>query len=229
MKAREAALIAAVLGDREPGPALARWLATPEGRREHAAYRRTLAALRALYGPAAAAPRPAAPAVYWTAMAAPIGRILVAVSDGGLVRVRFRQREAAFVAELQRTFGVRPVRSATHTAEVVRQLRAYFAGRRRAFDVPVDLRHVSPFVRRVLSATMRVPAGRLVSYGDIARRIGSPRSSRAVGQALGRNPIPIVIPCHRVVAAGGGIGGYTGGLDIKRRLMRLEGVLVATG
>jgi methylated-DNA-[protein]-cysteine S-methyltransferase len=127
--------------------------------------------------------------------------------------------------ELERQLGVKPVRSTAETANVVSQLRAYFAGRRRRFDVPVDLSHVTPFVRRVLTATMQVPAGNLVSYGDIARRIGQPRASRAVGQALGRNPIPIVIPCHRVIASGGRIGGYTGGLTVKRRLMRLEGVL----
>ena len=74
-----------------------------------------------------------------------------------------------------------------------------------------------------------MPAGQVVSYGEIARRIGRPRGSRAVGQALGRNPIPIVIPCHRVVAAGGRLGGYTGGLAIKKKLLRLEGTLAATG
>jgi methylated-DNA-[protein]-cysteine S-methyltransferase len=222
---RERELIAAILGDAPAGATLARWLGTEAGRREQDAYARTLAALRALHGPRAVGPAATVPAVSWDAIATPIGRVLVAVGPRGLLRVGFRQPEAAFVAELERQLGVRPQRSSARTAAVVAQLRAYFAGRRRAFDVPVDLRHVSPFVRRVLTATMRVPAGALVSYGEIARRIGSPGSGRAVGQALGRNPIPIVIPCHRVVAAGGRIGGYTGGLAIKRRLMRIEGVL----
>jgi methylated-DNA-[protein]-cysteine S-methyltransferase len=228
MTRRDVELIGAVLGDRRPGPGLARWLATEPGRRELAAYRQALRALHELHGarvvrrvPGARAPR----AVHWTSISAPIGRVLVAVGEAGLVRVRFRQSEAAFVAELERQLGVRAVRSPTQTAEAVDQLRAYFAGRRRGFDLPVDLRHVTPFVRRVLTATMRVPAGDLVSYGDIARRIGRPRGSRAVGQALGRNPIPIVIPCHRVIAAGGRLGGYTGGLAVKRRLLRLEGAL----
>jgi methylated-DNA-[protein]-cysteine S-methyltransferase len=227
MKRRELELIATVLGDRRPGPELARWLATEPGRRELAAHQRALRALRELYGSPVASRDRAAAAVHYTSLAAPIGRVLVAVGDAGLVRVGFRQSEAAFVGELERQLGVRAVRSPSQTAEVVEQLRAYFAGRRRRFDVPVDLRHVTPFVRRVLTATMQVPAGNLVSYGDIARRIGQPKGSRAVGQALGRNPIPIVIPCHRVIAAGGRIGGYTGGLAIKRRLLRLEGVLAA--
>jgi methylated-DNA-[protein]-cysteine S-methyltransferase len=229
MTRRERELIAAVLGDRPPSPELKRWLATDEGRREFAAHRRALGALDQLYGGRAAERPSATKPVHYTSLAAPIGRVLVAVSDTGLVRVRFRQSEAAFVSEIQRQLGVKPVRSTAETARVVSQLRAYFAGRRRRFDVPVDLSHVTPFVRRVLTATMQVPAGNLVSYGDIARRIGQPRASRAVGQALGRNPIPIVIPCHRVIASGGRIGGYTGGLAVKRRLMRLEGVLAEAG
>jgi methylated-DNA-[protein]-cysteine S-methyltransferase len=227
MKRRDVEVIATVLGDRRPGAELARWLTTEEGRRELAAHRRVLHALRTLYGPQRAERTGERAAIHYTSLAAPIGRVLVAVGDAGLVRVRFRQSESAFVADLERQLGVRAVRSPRETAEVVTQLRAYFAGRRRRFDVPVDLRHVTPFVRRVLTATMQVPAGNLVSYGDIARRIGRPKGSRAVGQALGRNPIPIVIPCHRVIAAGGRIGGYTGGLAIKRRLLRLEGVLAA--
>jgi methylated-DNA-[protein]-cysteine S-methyltransferase len=227
MKRRDVELIATVLGDRRPGPELARWLDTEEGKRELAAHRRALDALRELYGARAVEHARAATAVHYTSLAAPIGRVLVAVGDAGLVRVSFRQSESSFVAGLERQLGVRAVRSPSETAEVVAQLRAYFAGRRRRFDVPVDLRHVTPFVRRVLTATMQVPAGNLVSYGDIARRIGQPKGSRAVGQALGRNPIPIVIPCHRVIASGGRIGGYTGGLAIKRRLLRIEGVLAA--
>jgi methylated-DNA-[protein]-cysteine S-methyltransferase len=220
MKVLDDALIAALLGDAPMSPALRRWARTPRGERELRAYRATLAALATLYGKHPA-PRPV---VYWCALSTPIGRVLVAASDAGLVRVSFGRTDAAFVAELRAALGVTPVRSTAHTADVVHQLRAYFAGERRSFDVQVDLSRLSPFHRRVLLAASRVPAGQVVSYGDLARRIGQPRGSRAVGQALGRNPVPIVIPCHRIVAAGG-LGGYGGGLAIKKKLLRLEGAL----
>jgi len=183
--------------------------------------RRALAALDALYGDLRVRP-----VVYWDAIATPIGRLLVAVSDAGLVRVGFRHTTApAFTAQLAEQLDADVVRSPARTAHAVRQLRAYFAGRLRSFELPVDLGGLTTFQRRVLAATAAIPAGRLASYGDIARRIGRPGGSRAVGQALGRNPVPIVIPCHRVVAAGGRIGGYAGGLGIKRTLLRLEGTL----
>lgn len=218
-------LIALLLGDAPPTPALRRWLATPAGRRERRAYARVLRTLDALYGPATSGRGTA----WYAALPTPIGRVLVAVTEAGLVRVSFRQTEAAFAADLRRRLDLEPMRSTARTATIVRQLRAYFAGDRRRFDVAVDLARVTPFQRRVLLATAEVPPGRVVSYGDIARRIGRPGGSRAVGQALGRNPIPIVIPCHRIVAAGGALGGYTGGLDVKRRLLRLEGALAACG
>ena len=217
------ALIAMLLGDVPTAPVLERWLATTDGKRELAAYRRTLGALDRLYK---AEPRPVA---YYCTVATPIGRVLVAATAAGLVRVSFRQSEATFAAELHRQLGIDVVRSPQRTAGVVHQLRAYFAGERQAFDVQVDLRQLTPFQRRVLAATARVPAGQVVSYGDIARRIGRPGGSRAVGQALTRNPVPIIIPCHRIVAAGGRIGGYAGGLTIKRKLLRLEGALAANG
>ncbi|HJQ83514.1 MAG TPA: methylated-DNA--[protein]-cysteine S-methyltransferase [Candidatus Binatia bacterium] len=224
MTKHDQALIAMLLGDAPAPPGLARWLETADGRREAAAYRRVLGALdRAYREPATVRP------IYYCSLPSPIGRVLVAATATGLVRVSFRRSEASFVAELRRQPGVVPIRSAERTGDVVHQLRAYFAGERRAFDVRVDLSGATPFQRRVLMAAAGVPAGQVVSYGEIARRIGQPGGSRAVGQALGRNPIPIVIPCHRVVAAGGRIGGYTGGLAVKRKLLRLEGALAATG
>ena len=219
------ALIAMLLDDAPATPALRRWLTTPAGRRELAAYRAVLARLETLHGDV----EPARPVTYYCGLSTPIGRVLVAASESGLVRVSFRRSEASFRTELERGLGGDVVRSPGRTAEIVHQLRAYFRGERRTFDVSVDLRGRTPFQRRVLMAATEVPAGRVVSYGDIARRIGVPGASRAVGQALGRNPIPIVIPCHRVVASGGRIGGYTGGLDVKRKLLRIEGVVAATG
>ncbi len=221
MTRHEDALIATLLGDAARSRALARWLETVEGRCALVTYRRALDALGALHGDVQ--PRRV---LYWHAISAPIGRVLVAVGDAGLVRVSFRRSEASFVAEL-RQLGADAVRSPAKTADVMRQLGGYFAGGRRTFDLPVDLVRVTPFQRRVLEATAAVPPGRVVSYGDIARRIGRPGASRAVGQALGRNPVQIVIPCHRVVASGGKLGGYTGGLGIKRALLRIEGAPVA--
>ena len=101
------------------------------------------------------------------------------------------------------------------------QLAAYFAGRLRRFDLPLAPRG-TPFQLRVWRALQDIPYGQTCSYSELAAAISSPRACRAVGQANGRNPLMIVIPCHRVIAAGGGLGGYSGGLDIKRFLLRLE-------
>jgi methylated-DNA-[protein]-cysteine S-methyltransferase len=106
-----------------------------------------------------------------------------------------------------------------------RELDEFFAGRRRNFEVPLDWTLITtPFARRVLRATSRIPFGEVATYKDMAVEAGSPRGSRAAGNALGSNPIPIIVPCHRVVHSDGGIGGYTSGLDIKRALLSLEGV-----
>jgi methylated-DNA-[protein]-cysteine S-methyltransferase len=221
MSTRETELIAILLGDAPPSPAMTRWLTTAAGRRELGAYEKTLRALRRLYG---AVRVPPTPPVYYTALRTPIGRVAVAATDAGLVRIAFRRSAAAFASELRQRLHAEVIESADKLAGAVGQITAYFAGERRRFDVPIDLRMATPFQRRVLRATASVPAGRVVSYGEIAQRIGCPRGSRAVGQALGRNPIPIVIPCHRIVAADGGLGGYTGGLEIKKKLLAIEGV-----
>jgi methylated-DNA-[protein]-cysteine S-methyltransferase len=110
------------------------------------------------------------------------------------------------------------------TGEVADQLAAYFAGTLREFTVPVDLAAASDFTRRVLEATARIPYGATRTYGDIAAAIGMPGATQAVGNALGANPVPIVVPCHRVVRADGSMGWFTGGAHIKRALLDLEGV-----
>ena len=221
MNVRVSELIAMLLGDAPPSRELRQWLQTEEGRKMHGAYERTLNGLQQLYGTIEGSQRAA---VYYDSLETPIGRVLVATTDAGLVRVSFRRSEATFAAELRERLG-HAVKSPAMTKAVVLQLSDYFAGKRRAFDVPTDWRLVTPFQQRVLKATAQVPPGRVVSYGDIAKHIGQPRGSRAVGQALGHNPMPIVIPCHRVVAAGGKLGGYTGGVAIKKKLLRLEGAL----
>lgn len=109
--------------------------------------------------------------------------------------------------------------------EIVRELREYVAGRRQRFDLKLDWSALKPFQRAVLETAKQIPFGETRSYGWIAKQIGKPRASRAVGQALGANPIPIILPCHRVISGDGGLGGYAGGLPLKRKLLSLEGAI----
>jgi methylated-DNA-[protein]-cysteine S-methyltransferase len=121
---------------------------------------------------------------------------------------------------LARTFGARVLRMPLD--DVRRELDEYFEGRRRDFDLPIDLR-VAPFYEAVLTELARVPYGRTETYGALAAKVGRPRAARAVGTVMNRNPIPVVLPCHRVIGANGSLTGYAGGLDVKRRLLELEG------
>jgi methylated-DNA-[protein]-cysteine S-methyltransferase len=215
-----------LLGDGEPSAATRRWLATPDGARALAAERRVLRALDA-WGRATARPpseKGTETIVHYGRLDTPVGPVLAAMGDRGLLGISFERSTARFVADLTRRHAARVVRDDDRLAGVRRQLVSYFRGVRTQFDLPVDLRTVSPFQRRVLAAARRIPQGRVISYGDLARRIGQPGASRAVGQALGHNPVPIVIPCHRIVAGGGGLGGYTGGTRIKEKLLAIEGV-----
>jgi methylated-DNA-[protein]-cysteine S-methyltransferase len=138
----------------------------------------------------------------------PVGRLLVAVTDHGVC-----------------TFGARVLRSPRPTDDARRQLDEYFAGKRRDFNLAVDLRPAREFGRAVLEELGRVPYGELTTYGSLAARAGRPRAARAVGTVMNRNPVPIVLPCHRVVGSTGGLVGYAGGLDRKRTLLELEGAL----
>ena len=237
MRTRERELIGHLLGDGPPSPATRAWLATADGRRADRAHRRALAALDAWGAAPGRSPRATArrssadtaPVVYLGALTTPVGRVLAAVGTRGVVGLSFGRSSRTFAATLARRHGARVLPADGRLRAVERSLAAYFGGRERRVALPVDLRGVSPFQRRVLAAARRIPAGRVVSYGDLARRIGQPRASRAVGQALGRNPIPIVIPCHRIVAGDGALGGYVGGAGVKRKLLALEGALRATG
>lgn len=156
----------------------------------------------------------------------PVGPLLVAASERGLCRIWFRPDPEEQLERLARDFGPRVLRSATSVDVARRQLDEYFAGRRRAFDLPVDVRAAAPFAQRVLAELARVPFGETTTYGTLAQRVGAPRAARAVGTVMNRNTIPIVLPCHRVVGANGSLTGYAGGLDVKERLLRLEGVLL---
>jgi methylated-DNA-[protein]-cysteine S-methyltransferase len=147
----------------------------------------------------------------------PVGELLLAATDRGLARISYFGLDEDALA---RTYGVRVLRSPLD--DVRRELDEYFAGRRREFDLPLDLR-VAPFHADVLRELRSVPYGRTTTYGALAARAGRPKAARAVGTVMNRNPIPIVLPCHRVVGANGSLVGYAGGLDVKRHLLRLEG------
>lgn len=156
----------------------------------------------------------------------PLGPLTVMVTPRGLVRLSYPgERIDDQLEELAARISPRILEAPERTDEVRRQLDAYFAGRSHGFDVPIDWRLVRGFAGDVLRATARIPFGSVSSYREIAAEAGSPNAYRAAGNALGSNPVPIVVPCHRVLHAGGGLGGYTGGIDRKRYLLRLEGVL----
>jgi methylated-DNA-[protein]-cysteine S-methyltransferase len=156
----------------------------------------------------------------------PFGTLHAATTKRGLVRLAFPEESVdAFLERLALGLSPRIVASSGSLDPVRRELDEYFAGRRRDFDLELDWSLITPFGRRVLRMTAAIPYGGHLSYGEVAAEAGSPRGARAAGNALGANPIPIVIPCHRVLHSGGGIGGYGGGLDRKRFLLELEGAL----
>jgi methylated-DNA-[protein]-cysteine S-methyltransferase len=156
----------------------------------------------------------------------PFGTLHGAMTERGLARLAFpEERLEMFLERLSHKLSPRIVASPRALAPVQRELDEYFAGRRRTFDLVLDWSLITPFARRVLRMTAAIPYGGHLSYAEIAAEAGSPRGARAAGNALGSNPIAIVIPCHRVLHSGGGIGGYGGGLDRKRYLLKLEGTL----
>jgi methylated-DNA-[protein]-cysteine S-methyltransferase len=152
----------------------------------------------------------------------PVGDLFVAATDRGLARISYRLE--GMEETLVRTFGSRVLRSPLD--EVRRELDEYFAGERKVFDLPLDLR-VAPFPAGVLAELARVPYGQTETYGALAAKAGRPRAARAVGTVMNRNPIPIVLPCHRIVGANGSLTGYAGGLDVKLQLLQLEGAMLA--
>ncbi|WP_030544655.1 methylated-DNA--[protein]-cysteine S-methyltransferase [Streptomyces albus] len=173
-------------------------------------------------------------AVTWTVTGTPIGPLLLAATGRGLTHVVFHADETVSRRARDRLaarFGGTPAEGDEETgppvlADAVRQLRAYFAGTRTAFDLELDWSLSSGFNLRVLrELATGVPYGTVVSYQDLADRVGEPGAARAVGMAMGSNPLPVVVPCHRVVERNGGIGGFGGGLPTKRTLLELEGVL----
>lgn len=163
--------------------------------------------------------------VAYASLESPLGSLLVAVTPRGLVRIAYPgEEEDRVLEELAEQVSPRVLRAPERTDTVRRELDDYFAGRRHDFDLPLDWTLVHGFATRILQATARVPFGSVVTYGRVAAEAGSPRAARAAGNALHGNPIPIVVPCHRIVPASGGLGGYGGGQQRKRYLLDLEGV-----
>ncbi|MDX6286101.1 MAG: methylated-DNA-[protein]-cysteine S-methyltransferase [Frankiales bacterium] len=165
--------------------------------------------------------------VAYTVTDAPIGRLVLAHSDRGLVACSYDEEDVV-LDRLARRVSSRVIRAPRHFDDVRRELDDYLAGERTTFTMPVDLRLASPFGQSVLEAAREVAYGHTATYSSIAAALGNPNASRAVGNALGANPVCIVVPCHRVVRAGGDLGGYAGGTDIKRRLLDLEAAAAAT-
>jgi methylated-DNA-[protein]-cysteine S-methyltransferase len=154
----------------------------------------------------------------------PLGTIVIGATDAGLVRVGLPiEGEDAVLEELARRVSPRVLRAPRATITLARrELDEYFDGARRAFDAPLDWRLTAGFRRAVLHATARIPYGQTSSYRQIATRAGSPAAVRAAGTALALNPLPIIVPCHRVVRSDGRLGGYRGGPDAKAHLLELE-------
>jgi methylated-DNA-[protein]-cysteine S-methyltransferase len=151
----------------------------------------------------------------------PVGELLIAATDRGVCWIEFAPEET--LDRLARQVGVRLLRVPRRLSVARRELDEYFERKRTAFDVEVDLSAVPRFQRNVLDELVRVPYGEVTTYGALAGRIGKPRAARAVGGALNRNPVPIIVPCHRVIGASGSLVGYAGGLERKQALLRLEG------
>ncbi|MEO9224140.1 MAG: methylated-DNA--[protein]-cysteine S-methyltransferase [Acidimicrobiales bacterium] len=163
--------------------------------------------------------------VAWTTHDTPIGRLLLAATPEGLVHIHFGYSDDV-LETLAAKVSPRVLEAPDELDDVRRELDEYFTGDRRDFDVPLDRRLSHGFRLDVLRSLMEVPFGQVVSYAELATRVGNPKASRAVGTAMATNPIPIVQPCHRVLRTGGALGGYGGGLDAKRWLLHHEGVVL---
>jgi len=154
----------------------------------------------------------------------PLGELLLAATPVGIVRVGFQgEGEECVLEELATRVSSRVLRAPALVEDARRQISDYFDGRRRAFELALDWRLTRGFRRRVLEMTAQIPYGRTQSYRQVATQIGDPAAVRAAGTALATNPLPVIVPCHRVLRSDGALGGYRGGVDAKRRLLALEG------
>jgi methylated-DNA-[protein]-cysteine S-methyltransferase len=160
--------------------------------------------------------------VAWTLTDSPVGPLTLAATPAGLVRIAFGHEDAV-LEELADRVSPRVLESPARLDDVRRQLDEYFEGRRHEFDVDLDWSLSHGFRRTVLHKLVEVPYGHTLSYKELAELAGNPKASRATGTAMATNPLPLVVPCHRVLRSGGNLGGYGGGLDAKVWLLRLEG------
>ena len=154
--------------------------------------------------------------IYYTDITSPVGKLLVDATDRGLCGVYFEQHR-----HFKGKDGWRHDPAHAIVREALDQLEDYFTGKRHSFDMPLDL-HGTPFQLEVWQQLLRIPYGATVSYGEHARAVGRPKAARAVGAAIGRNPVSIIVPCHRVVGSNGSLTDYAGGLERKRALLELE-------
>jgi methylated-DNA-[protein]-cysteine S-methyltransferase len=165
--------------------------------------------------------------VAYATVDSPLGPLVVATTPRGLVRLAYTGSggEDEVVEELAGKLSPRILEAPERLDDARRELEEYFEGHRAGFDLPIDWSLAHGFSGKVLCQTARIGFGETSTYAEVASRAGSPRAVRAAGNALGANPIPVVVPCHRVLRTGGALGGYTGGVERKQFLLRLEGVL----
>ena len=163
----------------------------------------------------------------YATVSTPIGKLMIVSTEAGVCRLGFDdERQDEILIDIAARIGPRIVESQRSTKDAADVLSAYLEGEATRLDIPVDMRLVrTPFHRSILDALLKIRRGEVVSYSGLAARVGAPKAVRAAGTACGKNPIPVIVPCHRVVPIGGGVGNYGGGPDIKRWLLELEGAL----
>ena len=159
-----------------------------------------------------------------TSYASPLGPMIIAATDHGLAGLWF-EGQRHLPPELAGSPAWPSAPAHPVLVETIRQLDEYFAGQRTQFDLQLDLAHGTPFQQSVWQVLLGIPQGVTASYGEVSRRIGKPAAVRAVGAAVGRNPVSVIVPCHRVMGSGGALTGYAGGLERKSALLQLEGAL----
>ncbi len=187
---------------------------------------------RATRGLLARAEREGLVDVAYTEVDSPFGKMLVAGTDRGLIRVAFPHRKGtatrdweALLEEIATVVSPRILEAPERLDDVRRQLDEYFEGERHDFELPLDWRLTHGFHGKAIKQIARIPYGKTLTYGELAAKAGNPRAFRAAGTACGANPLPPIVPCHRVLPAGGGVGNYGGGPEMKTALLKLEGVL----